>query len=66
MKTADEIKIICPECRQEYFVPTGMLEVWSAIEVKCKDCYTILRLNSLKEQMKIELMGIIERSGYIH
>lgn len=65
MKTADEIKIICPECRREYFVPAGMLTVWSSIEMKCKTCTSILRIDTLKEQMKMEIMKIVERSGYL-
>lgn len=65
MKSADEIRVICPECRKEYFVPTGMLEVWGVIEVKCNDCYSILRLDTLKEQMRKEIIEIMERSSYI-
>lgn len=65
MKTIDEIRIVCSECRREYAVPTGMLETWSMIEMQCKSCGNILRINTLKERVRKEMMEIIERSGYL-
>ena len=61
----EDMKIICAKCSREFHVPVQMLGVWDAIELKCKTCGSMLTVNTLKEQMRHELIKIMERSGYL-
>ncbi len=61
-----DIRIKCFECGRMYFLPIEILEVYEMIDITCKSCGATIdmKYHSLKEQMRSELMKIVEKSSY--
>lgn len=64
--TGKEIRIICSGCKSVYFVPIEMMEFKGIIDMSCKKCRQLLEIrhHSLKEQMREEILEMIEKSTY--
>lgn len=66
LKRLEEARLKCKECGRVYFIPLEMLDLSEHLEMFCKTCNIPIPLvhHSLKEEMRKELMDIIEKSTY--